>query len=315
MTPPDLHPSTDLPRPASEHPMSGQPMSGQGVVPPPAQRGWRLQSFARDRGALVAAIFLLLIAAAVVFAPLLSAYTPDEADNLARNAPMGTAGHLLGTDQQGRDMLARLLYGGRVSLIVGVVPTIVAGLIGLMLGVVAGFFRGLADQVIMRCLDVIFAFPMVLLAIAIAGAMRPGVLTEVIAITVVLIPYFARLARTATESVMPMPFIEAARAAGGSSFAIVMRYVLPNVFSPVVVYATTLMGLMIVVGSGLSFLGLGVQPPTADWGAMVAEGRVVLRKASHVTVLPGILILVVSLAFNFIGDGIRDALDPRTIRR
>lgn len=310
MTPPDLHPSTDLPRPAS-----AQPMSAQGAVPPPVQRGWRLRSFARDRGALAAAIFLLLIAAAVVFAPVLSAYTPDEADNLARNAPMGTAGHLLGTDQQGRDMLARLLYGGRVSLIVGVVPTIVAGLIGLMLGMLAGFFRGLADQVIMRCLDVIFAFPMVLLAIAIAGAMRPGVLTEVIAITVVLIPYFARLARTATDGVMPMPFIEAARAAGGSSFTILTRYVLPNVFSPVVVYATTLMGLMIVVGSGLSFLGLGVQPPTADWGAMVAEGRVVLRKASHVTVLPGILILVVSLAFNFIGDGIRDALDPRTIRR
>lgn len=309
MTLPEMHPSADLRGPSTA------PLPVQGVVPSPAQRGWRLRSFARDRGALAAAIFLLLIAAAVVFAPVLSAYSPDEADNLARNAPIGTAGHLLGTDQQGRDMLARLLYGGRVSLIVGVVPTIVAGLIGLMLGIVAGFIRGLADQVIMRCLDVIFAFPMVLLAIAIAGAMRPGVLTEVIAITVVLIPYFARLARTATDGVMPMPFIEAARAAGGSSFTILTRYVLPNVFSPVVVYATTLMGLMIVVGSGLSFLGLGVQPPTADWGAMVADGRVVLRKAPHVTVLPGILILVVSLAFNFIGDGIRDALDPRTIRR
>ncbi|MEO7380309.1 MAG: ABC transporter permease [Paracoccaceae bacterium] len=284
-------------------------------MPPPAQRGWRLKSFMRDRGALIAAIFLLTVAAVVILAPLLSPYTADEADNLARNAPMGSAGHLLGTDQQGRDMLARVLFGGRVSLIVGVVPTIVAGMIGLALGMLAGFFRGLADQIIMRCLDVIFAFPMVLLAIAIAGAMRPGVLTEVIAITVVLIPYFARLARTATDNVLPMPFIEAARAAGGSPFTLLLRYVLPNVFSPVVVYATTLMGLMIVVGSGLSFLGLGVQPPTADWGAMVAEGRVVLRKAPHVTVLPGILILVVSLAFNFIGDGIRDALDPRTIRR
>ncbi len=309
MTPPDLPSMATLARPVA--PSADVPS----VLPPPAQRGWRLKSFARDRGALAAAIFLMAVVLVVVLAPVLSPYTPDEADNLARNAPMGTAGHLLGTDQQGRDMLARLLYGGRVSLIVGVVPTVVAGLIGLALGMVAGFFRGLADQVIMRCLDVIFAFPMVLLAIAIAGAMRPGVLTEVIAITVVLIPYFARLARTATDSVMPMPFIEAARAAGGSSFTLLTRYVLPNVFSPVVVYATTLMGLMIVVGSGLSFLGLGVQPPTADWGAMVAEGRVVLRKAPHVTVLPGILILVVSLAFNFIGDGIRDALDPRTIRR
>ena len=290
-------------------------VTAQMAVKPLARRHWRLKSFMRDRGALISALFLLLVAAVVILAPVLSPYSAQEADNLARNAPIGTAGHLLGTDQQGRDMLARLLFGGRVSLIVGVVPTIVAGLIGLALGMLAGFFRGLADQVIMRSLDVIFAFPMVLLAIAIAGAMRPGVLTEVIAITVVLIPYFARLARTATDSVLPMPFIEAARAAGGSSFNILMRYVLPNVFSPVVVYATTLMGLMIVVGSGLSFLGLGVQPPTADWGAMVAEGRVVLRKASHVTVLPGILILVVSLAFNFIGDGIRDALDPRTIRR
>ena len=293
------------------------PQQGQTASPPPPaiRVRWRLKSFMRDRGAVAAALFLLAVAIAVVLAPVLSPYTAEEADNLARNAPMGTAGHLLGTDQQGRDMLARMLFGGRVSLIVGVVPTVVAGLIGLALGMLAGFFRGLADQIIMRCLDVIFAFPMVLLAIAIAGAMRPGVLTEVIAITIVLIPYFARLARTATDGIVPMPFIEAARAAGGSSLTILLRYVLPNVFSPVVVYATTLMGLMIVVGSGLSFLGLGVQPPTADWGAMVAEGRVVLRRAPHVTVLPGVVILAVSLAFNFIGDGIRDALDPRTIRR
>ena len=252
---------------------------------------------------------------AVVFAPLIAHYGPDEADNFARYKPIGTLGHILGTDQQGRDMLARLLFGGRVSLLVGVVPTLVAGAIGLALGLTAGFVRGAVDQIIMRCLDVVFAFPMVLLAIAIAGSMRPGVLTEIIAITIVLIPYFARLARTATEGVTPMPFIEAARAAGGAPMTIMLRYVLPNVFSPVVVYATTLMGLMIVVGSGLSFLGLGVQPPTADWGAMVAEGRVVLRRASHVTILPGCAILVVSLAFNFLGDGVRDALDPRTIRR
>ena len=278
-------------------------------------RFWRLKSFARDRGALVSGLFLLAVVLAVVFAPLIAHYGPDEADNLARYKPIGTPGHILGTDQQGRDMLARLLFGGRVSLLVGVVPTLVAGAIGLGLGLTAGFVRGLVDQIIMRCLDVVFAFPMVLLAIAIAGSMRPGVLTEILAITIVLIPYFARLARTATEGVTPMPFIEAARAAGGAPMTIMVRYVLPNVFSPVIVYATTLMGLMIVVGSGLSFLGLGVQPPTADWGAMVAEGRVVLRRAPHVTILPGCAILVVSLAFNFLGDGVRDALDPRTIRR
>ena len=278
-------------------------------------RFWRIKSFCRDRGALTAAVLLAGVIFAAIFAPLISGYSPEEANNLERFAPIGTAGHILGTDQQGRDVLSRLLFGGRVSLLVGVAPTLIAGVIGLALGLFAGFVRGLLDQIIMRCLDVIFAFPMVLLAIAIAGAMRPGVLTEIIAITVILIPYFARLARTSTESVMPMPFIEAARAAGGSPLAIMMRYVLPNVFSPVIVYATTLIGLMIVVGSGLSFLGLGVQPPTADWGTMVAEGRVVLRRASHVTILPGLIILVVSLAFNFLGDGVRDALDPRTIRR
>jgi ABC-type dipeptide/oligopeptide/nickel transport system permease subunit len=280
-----------------------------------SSRFWRIKSFCRNRAALIAAVFLALVGLTVLFAPWLSGHGPDDADNLARLAPIGTPGYVLGTDQQGRDMLTRLLYGGRVSLLVGMVPVLVAGTIGLALGLVAGFTRGFVDQVIMRCLDVVFAFPIVLLAIAIAGAMRAGMGTEIISITVILIPYFARLSRTATEGVVPMPFIEAARAAGGSPSVIMLRYVLPNVFSPVVVYATTLMGLMIVVGSGLSFLGLGVQPPAADWGAMVADGRVVLRRAPHVTVEPGLVILAVSLAFNFLGDGIRDALDPRTIRR
>ena len=280
-----------------------------------SRRFWRIRSFCRNHAAVTAAVFLALVALAVIFAPWLSGRGPDDADNLARLAPIGTPGYLLGTDQQGRDMLARLLYGGRVSLLVGIVPVLVAGAIGLALGLVAGYTRGFVDQVIMRCLDVVFAFPIVLLAIAIAGAMQAGMETEIISITVILIPYFARLARTATEGVVPMPFIEAARAAGGSPATIMLRYVLPNVFSPVVVYATTLMGIIIVVGSGLSFLGLGVQPPAADWGGMVADGRVVLRRAPHVTVAPGLVILAVSLAFNFLGDGIRDALDPRTIRR
>ncbi|QIG49815.1 ABC transporter permease [Nordella sp. HKS 07] len=280
-----------------------------------ARRFWRLKAFCRNWTAVIAATFLIIVLLATLFAPLISVHGPYDADNLSRYVPIGTEGYLLGTDQQGRDMVARLLYGGRISLLVGIIPTLTASAIGLALGLMAGYTRGLTDHAIMRCLDVVFAFPMVLLAIAIAGAMQPGASTEIISITVILIPYFARLARTATQEVAAMPYIEAARAAGGSPASIMLRYLLPNVFSPVIVYATTLMGLMIVVGSGLSFLGLGVQPPTADWGAMVAEGRVVLRRAPHVTVLPGLLILLVSLAFNFLGDGIRDALDPRSIRR
>jgi peptide/nickel transport system permease protein len=232
-----------------------------------------------------------------------------------RFAPPGTPGHILGTDQQGRDMLARLIWGGRVSLIIGVVPTLLASALGLILGMVAGAVRGVGDHVIMRVLDVVFAFPLVLLAIALSGALTPGVGTEIIAITIVLVPYVARLARTTALGVIAMPFIEAAQAGGASERTLLARYILPNVLSPVIVYATTLMGLIIVVGSGLSFLGLGVQPPVADWGAMIADGRVVLRRAAHVTIEPGILILVVSLAFNFLGDGLRDALDPRSARR
>ncbi len=292
--------------------VTADPFEPSGVQP---LRFWRLRSFCRDRAALVGAVVLVGLGLAVLLAPVLSPSDPDAADNLARYASPGTPGHLLGTDSQGRDMLARLLYGGRVSLLVGVLPTGLATVAGLALGLLAGVARGAVDTVVMRLLDVVFAFPMVLLAIAVAGSMRPGLATEVIAIAVVLVPYVARVTRTAVEGVVAMPFVEAARAGGATGATLVWRHVLPNALAPVVVYATTLMGLMIVVGSGLSFLGLGVQPPAADWGAMVAEGRVVLRRAAHVTVLPGCAILIASLAFSFVGDGLRDALDPRTIRR
>jgi ABC-type dipeptide/oligopeptide/nickel transport system permease subunit len=276
---------------------------------------WRVAAFMRDRVALGAALFLTAVCVIVVLAPLISPYSPNAAIDQLRFAPPFTPGHVLGMDEQGRDMLSRLIWGGRVSLIVGFVPVALATAIGLFLGLLAGYGGGILDQIIMRTLDVFFAFPMVLLAIAIAGILTPGVVTEILAITIVLIPYVGRLARTATLSVTAMPFIEAARAAGASRTALLLRYITPNVMPALLVYATTLIGLMIVVGSGLSFLGLGVQPPVADWGTMVSEGRTVLAAAPHVTLLPGLVIVAVSLAFNFLGDGLRDALDPRSARR
>jgi len=183
-----------------------------------------------------------------------------------------------------------------------------------LLGISAGYLGGVVDQAIMRTLDVLFAFPLVLLAIAIAGVLQPGVATQIVAIMVVLVPYISRIARTATLQVKEQPYIEAARAGGAGEAAIIVRYVFPNMISPVLVYTTTLIGLMIVVGSGLSFLGLGVQPPAADWGIMVSDGRVVLSKAPHVTIFPGLVIVLVSLAFNFVGDGLREALDTKTRR-
>ena len=272
-------------------------------------------AFAEDRAALASLVFLAIVTLLAVFAPYLSPHDPFEAVNSLRNAPPGSGDFLLGADSNGRDILSRLIYGGRISLVVGFAPTFLAMAISLVLGLAAGYFGGWIDQAIMRVLDVLFAFPLVLLAIAIAGVLRPGVGTEIVAIMVVLVPYISRIVRTSTISVTAQPYIEAARAGGAGQWAIVLRYVLPNMISPVIVYTTTLVGLMIVVGSGLSFLGLGPQPPAADWGAMVSEGRVVLRKAPHVTIFPGLLIVAVSLAFNYIGDGLRDALDPKAIRR
>jgi len=265
-----------------------------------------------NRLMLAALVLLLAVVLLAALAPVLPIQDPFDADPTQRSASIGTPGYLLGTDNQGRDILSRLLWGGRISLLVGLVPTALATLCGLLLGTLAGYLGGLADQIIMRVLDVFFAFPLVLLAIAIAGILSPGVPTEILAITIVLVPYISRLARTATAQVAGLPYVEAARASGAGAGAILVRYVLLNAVPPVLVYATTLAGLMIVVGSGLSFLGLGVQPPAADWGAMVGDGAVVLRKAAHVTILPGLMIVVTALAFNIIGDGLRDVLDPRT---
>ena len=272
-------------------------------------------AFANDRAAVVSLFLLLIVTLAALFAPYISPHDPFEAVNTMRNAAPSSEGFLLGADSNGRDILSRLIWGGRTSLLVGFAPTFLAMAISLILGLAAGYLGGWVDQAIMRTLDVLFAFPLVLLAIAIAGVLRPGVGTEIIAITVVLVPYISRIVRTSTIQVTAQPYIEAALAGVAGPWAIVLRYVLPNMISPVIVYTTTLVGLMIVVGSGLSFLGLGVQPPAADWGAMVSDGRVVLKKAPHVTVFPGLLIVVVALAFNFVGDGLRDALDPKAVRR
>ena len=271
-------------------------------------------AYARDNAALGALAFVLLVACLAILAPWISPHDPDEAVTI-RHAPVLTEGLILGADGDGRDILSRLFWGGRIALLVGIAPTLLAMFISMVLGVIAGYVGGWLDQLIMRILDIFFAFPLVLLAIAIAGMLEPGLMTIVLAITIALIPYISRLVRTTTLTVKEQAYVEAARAAGANNFAIIVKYIYPNMFSPVVVYTTTIIGLMMVVGSGLSFLGLGVQPPQADWGTMVADGRVVLRRAPHVTVFPGLLIVFTALAFNFIGDGLRDALDPRSRRR
>ena len=270
--------------------------------------------YARDRQAMLGLLIIAIVGGAALLAPLISPWDPLTASGVERLAPIGTPGHLLGTDEQGRDILSRLVWGGRASLLVGILPTVTAGVLALALGLLAGYLGGVLDHAIMRALDVFFAFPLVLLAIAIVGVIGPGMGNQMFALAVVLVPYSTRVVRTATLSVKPLEFVEAARALGGSSGRLIGRHLLPNVLPPLLVYTSTLVGMMIVASAGLSFLGLGVQPPTPDWGVMVGNGRLVLYRAAHVATIPGIVIVVTALAFNFVGDGLREALDPRARR-
>jgi peptide/nickel transport system permease protein len=262
--------------------------------------------------AVVSLIILVLVALAAIFAPLLTPYSPVAGDPVERLAGVGTDGHFLGLDGQGRDIWTRLLYGGRNSLMVAVVPVFVVFPLALLIGLFAGFQRSRAGETLMRVLDVLFAFPLVLLAIALSAVLGAGLGNVMLAIGITLIPYMARVAYTATVQESSKDYLEAARAYGANPLLLMFRELMPNVVVQLLVYATTLCGLMIVVAAGLSFLGVGVIPPTPDWGIMTADGKnVLLEGIYHVATIPGLLILVVSLAFNLIGDGVRDALDPR----
>lgn len=275
---------------------------------------WRLavRAFGRDRMAVVSLVVLVLVALAAIFAPLLTPYSPTTGDPVNRLADVGTPGHLLGLDGQGRDIWTRLLYGGRNSLTVAVLPVLVVFPLALLIGLFAGYRRSRAGEILMRVLDVLFAFPLVLLAIALSAVLGAGLGNVMLAIGITLIPYMARVAYTATVGESSQDYVEAARAYGANPLLLMFRELMPNVVVQLLVYATTLCGLMIVVASGLSFLGVGVIPPTPDWGIMTADGKnVLLEGIYHVATFPGLLILVVSLAFNLIGDGVRDALDPR----
>jgi peptide/nickel transport system permease protein len=280
----------------------------------PTALGHFLRVFFRDRQAVVGLVIIAITGGAALAAPVVSPWDPLASAGVERLAPIGTPGHLLGTDEQGRDILSRLIWGGRASLLAGIVPSVVAGVAALFLGVLAGFVGGVTDHVIMRALDVFFAFPLVLLAIAIVGVIGPGMGNQMFALTVVLIPYSTRVVRTAALSVTPLEFVEAARALGAGRGRLIGRHLVPNVLPPLLVYTSTLVGMMIVASAGLSFLGLGVQPPTPDWGVMVGNGRLVLYRAAHVATIPGIVIVIAALAFNFVGDGLREALDPRARR-
>lgn len=251
------------------------------------------------------------IVLAALFAPLLAPTDPAVGNVLKRLQPVGTPNHVLGTDELGRDMLTRLLYGGRLSLIMGVVPVSLALVIGGGLGMFAGFVGGRVNAIIMRAADVLFAFPSILLAVAIAGALGAGVVNSLLALTVVLIPPLVRISESATTQVRSLDFIEAARATGAGSLSIIRAHVLSNVLGPILVYATSLLSVSIIAAAGLSFIGLGAKPPTAEWGLMLNTLRNAIYSQPFLATLPGIMIFAVSLSFNLLSDGLRSAMDVR----
>ncbi len=261
--------------------------------------------------ALIGGTILLVILLAAVFAAFVAPFEPNKGSIIARLKPFGWRDHLLGTDDLGRDMLSRLIYGARVSLAMGVIPVVGATLIGGGLGVLAGFGGRATNTAVMRVMDVFYAFPSVLLAVAISGAMGGGIVDGIIALTLVFIPPMCRIAETATAGIRRLEFIEAARASGAGAWAIVRHHVIGNIVAPVFVYASSLISVSILLSAGLSFLGLSVQPPTADWGLMLSTLVKSLYVVPWVCALPGAAIFITSVSFSLLSDGLRAAMDVR----
>jgi peptide/nickel transport system permease protein len=270
--------------------------------------GFRLRY---DYVTLFFALVIAAIALAAICAPLLAPFDPNATSMIYRLKPVGYRNFLLGTDELGRDMLSRLIYGGRMSLLMGLVPVAVATTIGGTLGVVAGFVGGSVNMVIMRTVDIFYAFPSVLLAVAISGTMGGGMVNGLMALTLVFIPPLCRIAETATTQVRNLDFVEAARASGASTASIIVHHILGNVLAPVFIYASSLISVSILLAAGLSFLGLGVEPPTPDWGLMLSTLRQAIYVQPLVCALPGAAIFVTSLSFNLVSDGLRHAMDVR----
>ena len=279
-----------------------------------ARRGYWGSVFSRlrhDPITITCAIIVLIIVLAAIFAPWIAPHDPYKTSMLKRLAPVGTPGFLLGTDELGRDMLTRLIYGGRVSLFTAIAPVFAALVVGGTLGIVAGFVGGRTNMVIMRTTDVFYAFPSILLAIAISGALGGGILNAVISLTLIFVPPICRVAETVTTQVCNLDFVAAARATPAGTFRILRVHVLGNVLGPVLIYASSLVSVSIIIASGLSFLGLGVSPPEADWGLMLNTLRQSIYVAPLNAALPGVMIFVTGMCFNLMSDGLRTAMDVK----
>ncbi|WP_088066872.1 nickel transporter permease [Gottfriedia luciferensis] len=268
------------------------------------------KKFKKNKLALVGGYIVLFYILIAIFAPLISPKDPFAIDLMNKLQPP-SAEHWMGTDDKGRDILSRIIYGSRLSISVGFVSVFFGAIIGIILGLLAGFYGKLVDTIIMRIVDVLLAFPGILLALAIISALGPSLINVMVAVGVFSIPMFARIVRGSTLSVRKLEYIDAIRALGATDTTIIFKHIFPNILSPVIVQATLRLATAILSAAGLSYLGLGAQPPSPEWGAMLSSGRDYLFSAPHIALFPGIAISTLVLGFNIFGDGLRDALDPR----
>ncbi|MGQ0548745.1 MAG: ABC transporter permease [Armatimonadota bacterium] len=285
--------------------MGAQPSPGSGPLRHAARTLWA------RRSAALGLIVVVAIGVAAALAPWVAPRDPLQQRLLERLKPPGTPGHLLGTDNFGRDLFARLVYGARISILVGVISVAIAAGLGSLVGLLGGYYGGLLDQVLMRTVDVLMAFPLILLAIAIVAFLGAGLFNLMLAVGISSVPPFARLVRGEVLAQRSRDYVEAARALGAAHGRVMRRHILPNSLSPIVVLSTLRISTAILTESSLSFLGLGVGPPTPTWGNMAAEGTKFLQTAPWISIVPGAAIMLMVLAFNLFGDGLRDALDPR----
>jgi peptide/nickel transport system permease protein len=285
-----------------------------GLVPPARERGVRAAA-RRNPLLVVGAVLCLAIAVAAVLAPLIAPFPADAGDatHPLETLEAPSSAHPFGTDQVGRDVFSRVLYGARISPVIALLVLAISCVIGIPLGVAAGYFGGIVDEVIMRVTDVFLAFPALLLALAFAAVMQPSITNTVIAIAVTWWPWYTRIVRGQAASVTARPFIESARAMGIPHRRILLRHVLPNSITPVIVQVSLDVGGVILTASALSFLGLGAQDPTPDWGLMVSQGQQFFTTHWWLVTFPGAAILLTAAAFNLLGDGLRDVLDPRRV--
>nr|PZN60832.1 MAG: ABC transporter permease [Sphaerobacter thermophilus] len=271
------------------------------------RRFWR--EVRRNWFALVGAIYLVIVTLAAVAAPIVATHPPNEQRLLGR-LERPSREHWLGTDELGRDEFSRLVYGARISLFIGLIGTAGALCLGTLIGLASGFFGGWTDILLMRLIDIMYAFPGILLAILIVAVMGPGLSNLIIALTIWGTPTLSRIVRSSVLSLKAQEYVEAAHAMGASRSRIIFRHLLPNCMAPIIVYATLGVAGALLTAAGLGFLGLGVQPPTAEWGAMLSVGRGYLREGPHLMIFPGLMIFLTVISLNLIGDALRDALDP-----